>query len=268
MTVFTRSNFRKSPSKFAALMESKFKTRVADYQLFGLQCTQSVLETKSLMINDEIQDRIVQGQLTPVVGIERIEGNNFKLKDGTILENIDAVVFATGYEYSIPVIDPSWLYDECNRVNLYKYVFPIQLENPERLAVIGLMSVSAAVWPVCEIQSRWASRVFTEKAMLPEKRRMMEDIEQNPKYTGTKYQLVMPYPYEEELAEFIGVKPNFWKLLFSDPKLAYSFEYGPMVPYWYRLQGPGAWSGARDAILNVWENTKYPTRRYRENAGK
>ncbi|XP_077995063.1 flavin-containing monooxygenase 3-like [Glandiceps talaboti] len=268
MTMFTRSNFRKSDSRFAAFVENTCKTRVADYKLFGLHSTVSILETKSFMTNDDIQDRIVQGQLTPVVGIEGFEENNVKLKNGTILENIDAVIFATGYEYSIPIIDQSWLYDTSDQVNLYKYVFPVQLENPERLAVIGLMSLPAAAWPVLEIQSRWASRIFAEKAVLPEKRRMMEDIEQNPKYIGTHYEFVMPYPYEEEVAELLGVKPNLLKLLFSDPKLAYSFEYGPMVPYWYRLQGPGAWSGARDAILNVWENTKYPTRRYRDSETK
>ncbi|XP_077995061.1 flavin-containing monooxygenase 5-like [Glandiceps talaboti] len=268
MIVFTRSNFRKSDLRFGEFVEHLCKTRVADYKLFGLHSTESILESKSFMASDDIQDRIVQGQLTPVVDIVGFEENNLKLKNGTILENIDAVIFATGCEYSVPVIDQSWIYGDSDQVNLYKYVFPVQLENPERLAMVGLMSLSAAAWPALEIQSRWASRVFTEKAVLPEKRRMMEDIEQNPRYIGTHYVFVMPYPYEEELAEFIGVKPNFWKLLFSDPKFVYAFEYGPMVPYWYRLQGPGAWSGARDAILNVWENIKYPTRRYRENAGK
>ena len=63
--------------------------------------------------------------------------------------------------------------------------------------------------------------------------------------------------YQDELARDIGVLPSLWKLLFTDPRLAYAFYFGPVVGGWYRLQGRGSWNGARNAILNVWENTLY-----------
>jgi Flavin-binding monooxygenase-like len=39
-------------------------------------------------------------------------------------------------------------------------------------------------------------------------------------------------------------------LFFKDPRLAASLYFGSVVPSQYRVEGPGAWSGARQAILD------------------
>nr|XP_006814540.1 PREDICTED: dimethylaniline monooxygenase [N-oxide-forming] 2-like [Saccoglossus kowalevskii] len=139
-------------------------------------------------------------------------------------------------------------------MKLYKYVFLVRMENPEKLAVIGMIAPFSTVWPCMELQARWATRVFTKKLNLPKKEEMLADIETKPKYSR-RYCLINPYVYEDEIAECIGVKPSFWKLLLSDPKLAMAVQYGPQLSYMYRLQGPGKWDGARDAILNARDNT-------------
>ncbi|XP_077994782.1 flavin-containing monooxygenase 1-like isoform X3 [Glandiceps talaboti] len=234
-----------------------------DIARVGDENTQGIFETHSLMANGGIQDLIVQGRITPVDSIQEFKGNDVILTNGKILKDIDAVIFGTGYDYSIPMVDQSLIYDESKNVKLYKYVFPVGSQHPERIAMVGMVEFFGPVWQMTEIQARWVTKVFTGKVKLPDKECMLQDIEKNPKYVGTRPQYVLLHPYMDDIAEFIGAKPNFWKLLFSDPKLAYLFEYGPMVPYWYRLQGPDAWSGAKDAILNAWENTKYSTRRYR-----
>ncbi len=43
-----------------------------------------------------------------------------------------------------------------------------------------------------------------------------------------------------------------------DPRLAASVVFGPCTSYQFRLRGPGAWPGARQAILAQW-NRVYPT---------
>ncbi|XP_077997050.1 dimethylaniline monooxygenase [N-oxide-forming] 2-like [Glandiceps talaboti] len=263
MQLFSRYNLMRSATRFRSMVISASKTRIPNYSLVGLQSNNPT----SLMINDEIQDRIVQGQLTPVVGIEEFGKNSVKLKDGTVLEDIDAVIFATGYEISIPVIDESWIFDEEGNFPLYKYVFPLAYEHPKRLAFVGFFLAVGASWPLHEMQARWATRVFTGNIKLPDGNTMLQDVQQKPLFTRKHYKKVVVHTVMQEIADLMGMKPKFWKLVLSDPKLAYLYEYGPMVPYWYRLQGPGAWSGARDAILNVWENTTYPTKRYRTGEG-
>jgi dimethylaniline monooxygenase (N-oxide forming) len=64
----------------------------------------------------------------------------------------------------------------------------------------------------------------------------------------------------DELAEIIGAKPNVKHLLLTDPLLGYRVLTGPNLAYVYRLQGPHPWSGARRAILDVWDRIDAPAR--------
>ena len=47
-------------------------------------------------------------------------------------------------------------------------------------------------------------------------------------------------------------------LLLQDPHLLYHCVLGPCTSYQYRLMGPGAWPGARDAILGQMDRFRYP----------
>ena len=47
-------------------------------------------------------------------------------------------------------------------------------------------------------------------------------------------------------------------LLVTDPRLAMAVYFGLTSPYQYRLVGPGAWRGARDAILSTRERMLQP----------
>lgn len=57
--------------------------------------------------------------------------------------------------------------------------------------------------------------------------------------------------YMNELAAFIGVRPNMIKLLITDPKLFYFCYVGPCTAYTYRLTGPNSWPEARNSILET-----------------
>ena len=48
------------------------------------------------------------------------------------------------------------------------------------------------------------------------------------------------------------------RLLLSDRRLAMAVYFGLTTPYQYRLVGPGAWRGARDAILSTRERILQP----------
>lgn len=66
--------------------------------------------------------------------------------------------------------------------------------------------------------------------------------------------------YMDELASFIGAKPNIPWLFLTDPRLAVEVFFGPCSPYQFRLVGPGKWPGARNAILTQWDRTLKPTK--------
>ena len=48
------------------------------------------------------------------------------------------------------------------------------------------------------------------------------------------------------------------KFLLTDPRLGLELFFGPCTPYQYRLQGPGPWQGARQAIMTVHERVDAP----------
>uniref|UniRef100_UPI00358E06BA flavin-containing monooxygenase 5-like isoform X2 n=1 Tax=Myxine glutinosa TaxID=7769 RepID=UPI00358E06BA len=66
--------------------------------------------------------------------------------------------------------------------------------------------------------------------------------------------------YMDEIGELIGVKPHFLPLFLQDPGLALSVFLGPCTPFQFRLQGPGQWEGAAQAIRTQWDRVLAPTR--------
>lgn len=69
------------------------------------------------------------------------------------------MVFATGYEYKIGIVDESITRVEGNKTCLYKYMFPPHLPHPT-LAVVGLVQAIGAVMPISEMQCRWFTRIM------------------------------------------------------------------------------------------------------------
>lgn len=66
--------------------------------------------------------------------------------------------------------------------------------------------------------------------------------------------------YMDELADMMGCKPQPEKYLLTDPKLALQLFFGGNMPYGYRLTGPNAWSGARDALMHSEERIQSGSR--------
>uniref|UniRef100_A0A8C2UH15 Flavin-containing monooxygenase n=1 Tax=Coturnix japonica TaxID=93934 RepID=A0A8C2UH15_COTJA len=162
-------------------------------------------------------------------------------EDGTTEENIDVVIFATGYNFSFPFLEESVRNSLKSNSTLYKCVFPPQLERPT-LAVIGLIKLTGSVMVGAEIQARWAAGVFAGgRGTLPVKR----------------FNFIS---YTSEIASYAGVKPNMLWLLLTDPRLALAVFFGPCTSYQYRLTGRGQWSGARAAILTQWQRVLKPLR--------
>lgn len=52
------------------------------------------------------------------------------------------------------------------------------------------------------------------------------------------------FDFQEAIAEEIGCKPH----VLSHGSLTSPLLFGPLTGYRFRLEGPGAWSGAADAI--------------------
>ncbi|XP_018414568.1 PREDICTED: dimethylaniline monooxygenase [N-oxide-forming] 5-like [Nanorana parkeri] len=249
--------------------ESKMNQRF-DHANYGLKPKHSIFNQHP-MVNDDLPNRIIAGTVLVKCNVARFTETDAIFDDESEEKNIDVVIFATGYSFSFPFCKE--IKAENNKVSLYKYTFLPELEK-QTLAVIGLIQPLGAIMPISEMQCRLAARVFTGAKLLPSASAMKEDIRKKKEEMAKRYVFSQRHTiqvdyieYMDELAESLGVKPDLWELLRTDPKLAWHVFFGPCTPYQYRIAGPGKWDKARKTILSQWDRTLKPTRtRYVEQS--
>ncbi|XP_006900388.1 PREDICTED: dimethylaniline monooxygenase [N-oxide-forming] 5 [Elephantulus edwardii] len=242
-------------------LERKMNQRF-DHALFGLKPKHRAL-SQHPTVNDDLPNRIISGSVKIKGNVKEFTETAAIFEDGSREDDIDAVIFATGYSFAFPFLD------DCvkvvkNKVSLYKKVFPPNLEKPT-LAIIGLVQPLGAIMPISELQGRWVTQVFKGLKTLPSKNEMITEISKVQEEMEKRYVTSQRHTIQgdymdtmEELAELVGVKPNLLSLAFTDPRLALYLLLGPCTPIQYRLQGRGKWNGARKAILATDDRIRKP----------
>ncbi|XP_007946598.1 flavin-containing monooxygenase 5 [Orycteropus afer afer] len=250
-----------SESFINTYMEKKMNQRF-DHEMFGLKPQHRAM-SQHPTVNDDLPNRIISGLVKVKGNVKEFTETAAIFEDGSREDDVDAVVFATGYSFAFPFLD------DCvkvvkNKISLYKKVFPPNLEKPT-LAIIGLIQPLGAIMPISEIQGRWATQVFKGLKTLPSQSEMLADIAKvqekiDKRYVESQRHTIQGDYIEtmEEFADLVGVKPNVLSLAFTDPKLAFHLLFGPCTPVQYRLQGPGKWDGARQAILTTDDRIRKP----------
>ncbi|XP_019623448.1 PREDICTED: dimethylaniline monooxygenase [N-oxide-forming] 2-like [Branchiostoma belcheri] len=237
---------------------------------YGLETDKDMYE--HVMVNDELRFCLINGKVLLRPGVTKFTRTGALLADGTMLENIDAVVFATGYkEANVSYLDDSILAKDPTKLDLYKLVFPANMPHPS-MAVIGFFHVRGSIPPVAEVQARWAARVFSGQAKLPDRQTMLarvrRDREERLRILGKHMRNKLPkigvIPYRDEIAREIGAMPTFWNLFLKDPMLAFRVYSQPPLPAHYRLVGPHPWPKAPEYTKEAVANTFYSLR----HAGK
>ncbi|XP_062577187.1 flavin-containing monooxygenase 5-like [Saccostrea cucullata] len=244
------------------ITETKLNMRF-DHALYSLKPNFPPL-SQHPTVNDDLPNRIISGNVIVKPNIKCFTETGVEFEDGTKEENIDVVFLATGYIFGFPFLDKSVLEVKENRVNLYKWMFPPDLEH-NTLAVIGCIQPLGAIMPLSEQQCRLYTRVLKGEVKLPPSNEMWQDIKDKvtamaKRYVkSTRHTIQVDYVvYLNELAALTGNCPDLVKLFFKDPRLAMACFFGPCTPYQYRLVGPGKWTGARESILTQWNRTFYP----------
>ena len=110
-------------------------------------------------VNDELPNRLTCGSIIIKPNIRKLTETGVEFDDGTVEDNIDAVIYATGFVFGFPFIEHPDLEVKDNKASLYKYAFPPDIV-PSTLAVIGYVQPLGAINPISELQCRWATRIF------------------------------------------------------------------------------------------------------------
>ncbi|XP_076009203.1 flavin-containing monooxygenase 5-like isoform X1 [Genypterus blacodes] len=262
-TRFVHILFQLFPMSFFNWFGEKKLNAMYDHTMYAIK-PKHRLFSQIPVINDDLPMKILSGAVTIKPNVKEICGSTVVFDDGTVVEKVDTIVFATGYNYDWPYLPNNVMYKSGHRVGLYKHVFPPNMEHPT-LAVVGFIHALGAIMPQAELQARWVTRVLKGYKKLPSSQTMIKAIERDTHDISKSYIVSKLTPlqvdfvsYMDEVAGEIGVRPNLLWLLFTDYPLFKKVLWGPVSSYQYRLQGPGKWDGARRAIFTQFDRMYQP----------
>ncbi|MEM6752046.1 MAG: NAD(P)-binding domain-containing protein [Cyanobacteria bacterium P01_C01_bin.38] len=195
-----------------------------------------------------------------VVGdITKIEdgGRTLHTADGETLQNIDAVVFSTGYKNHVSFLPKE--IKETDPRSLYKHMFHPKYRD--KLVWIGWARPGfGSQFPIMEMQARLFALICKEERTLPEPAEMervtcidraayLEQFEHNAHRVRS---LVDYHHYMDDIANLIGCEPPLWKYFFLYPRIWLRMVYGATQATQFRLKGPGnKQSLAREILMKL-----------------
>jgi cation diffusion facilitator CzcD-associated flavoprotein CzcO len=159
------------------------KTAQGDMESYGLPKPDHKLVEAHPTISSDLLGRIGHGRIAPKPNVERLEGDRVRFTDGSI-EQIDRIVYCTGYKIAFPFL-PDGLFDAPeNRVPLFRRVVPPDLPG---LYFIGLVQPLGAIMPLAEAQSEWVADILEGESSLPDRDRMWNQIHKDDEKMRKRY---------------------------------------------------------------------------------
>jgi len=135
-------------------------------------------------VSSDLLPRLGHGDITVKPNIDSYPGGNrVRFADGSE-EEIDLVIYCTGYKISFPFFDPGLISAKDNRIPLYRRVVSVQHPG---LYFIGFIQPLGAIMPIAEAQSEWVADLFEGKAQLPSPRTMRRVIEREDRRMAKRY---------------------------------------------------------------------------------
>jgi dimethylaniline monooxygenase (N-oxide forming) len=125
-------------------------------------------------VSSELLSRIGHGDIAVKPNIDRFAGGKtVRFVDGSEEEEVDLVIYCTGYRISFPFLDPEVFSAPENRVRLYERV--VSVDNPG-LYFIGFIQPLGPIPPVAEAQAEWVADLLRGDAGLPSAAEMRREI--------------------------------------------------------------------------------------------
>jgi dimethylaniline monooxygenase (N-oxide forming) len=159
LPAFLPASFRRS------LAELWYRLAVGRPEDFGLPKPDHHLDQAHPTISSDLLTRLGSGDIRAKPALVRREGSRVHFADGSV-EEVDAIVYATGYKVSFPFLEPSVAAPKDNDLPLYLRIFPLDRED---LMFVGLAQPVGAVMPLAEAQARLIAEYLRGSYDLPER---------------------------------------------------------------------------------------------------
>ena len=137
----------------------------------GLPAPPKDLFEKRVVVNDHILERLRDGAIRAKPGIRKLSGTKIEFADGS-REEVDVLITATGYRFSLPFFQNGLTGYENNDLRLYRGLMHPHFHD---LFVIGVMKAVCSIWPRSEQQMRFIAPLLAGDYALPSQRKIERD---------------------------------------------------------------------------------------------
>jgi hypothetical protein len=165
-------------------MSRMLSLAVGDMTDYGLPKPDHKLLEAHPTVSSELLPRLGHGDIAVKPNIERFSGGRtVRFTDGSE-EEIDLVVYCTGYKITFPFLAPEVFEARDNRMPLYRRV--VSVENPG-LYFIGFVQPLGPIMPIAEAQSEWVADLLGGASVLPPEREMRDEIAEHAKMLRKRF---------------------------------------------------------------------------------
>lgn len=240
---------------------------------FNFLESQPSIRTTPPVAADQIVPLLENGSVTPVRQVKRITGpNSVELVDGTILTDIDTIIYCTGYKFNYPFMPKEWnpYPTDGEPPHLYQNIFPLH-SDPEVRNSLAFAGAGASPFPgfcLLEMATQAVAQTWLGKSQLPPLSEMQAWHRANQelylknkremKTNATYYPIMLPMndwlTYLDKTAG-TDILPHFswtswksWSFWWTDRELYNAMSYKLLSPALFRYWDTGrrkAWAGAR-----------------------
>ena len=155
-----------------------------DVTSYGLPKPDHKLFEAHPTVSSELLPRLGHGDITVKPNIERYEGGrSVRFVDGSS-EEVDLVVYCTGYKITFPFFDPKVFAAPDNRLPLYRRV--VSVERPG-LYFVGFIQPLGPIMPLAEAQCEWIADLLSGRASLPPAGEMKREIAREEKQMRKRF---------------------------------------------------------------------------------
>ncbi len=163
---------------------SSIKVAAGDMTKYGLPAPDHKLLEAHPTVSSDLLPRLGHGDIEVKPNIDRYPGGRtVRFVDGSE-EEIDLVVYCTGYKITFPFFDAGLISAPDNRIPLYRRVASV--EHPG-LYFIGFVQPLGATMPIAEAQSEWIADLYQGKAGLPGRKAMQRVIDREDRRMAKRY---------------------------------------------------------------------------------
>jgi cation diffusion facilitator CzcD-associated flavoprotein CzcO len=150
------------------------KLAVGEMTDYGLPRPDHRLLEAHPTVSSELLPRLGHGDITVKPNIERFSGGRgVRFEDGSE-EEVDVVVYCTGYRISFPFLAPEVFSAPDNRMRLYRRV--VSVDRPG-LFFIGFVQPLGPIMPLAEAQAEWVADLLSGSALLPSEEEMQREMQ-------------------------------------------------------------------------------------------